>query len=456
MHNDLRGYLKHIQDQFPEEILEIPHPVSADFEITAYALELDKLPAPPILLFNNIQGFHTPLVANLFASPKRLAKIFGTKPETLTTAWLSFAHKRIKPQIVSSAPVKDIIKSGDAIDLEEFPIPTHFSNDAGRYITAGVILAKDPITGVGNMSFARLQVLQKNTLGTSLHSRGDLWRYQQKQEELGRGLEVAIAIGVHPAISIAAATQLPPDEDELELAGGILDSPVEVIKAETIDLFVPASAEMIIEGIIQPNTRVDEGPFGEYTGYASARSTRNVLTVTAITHRKDMIFQDITPGYSKDHLNLSKISRVPRVFEALRRSFSNVTNIHYPHSGTHYHCYVSMHNPLPGQAKQVLAMLFGLDMYLKLVIVVDDDIDVTNEQEVLWAVATRFQADRDTILLEGVACNLLDPSAENGLSAKLGIDATFSPNKKIEKTQLPDSIVAEVKKTLQALLINRS
>jgi 4-hydroxy-3-polyprenylbenzoate decarboxylase len=396
------------------------------------------------------------VVANLFASPKRLARIFGTKPETLTTGWLSFAHRRIKPKVVSSAPVKDIIKTGSAIDLGEFPIPTHFSNDAGRYITAGVIFAKDPITQVGNMSFARLQVMQKNTLGTSLHSRGDLWRYHQKQEELECGLEVAIAVGVHPAISIAAATQLPPDEDELDLAGGILDSPVDVIKAETVDLFVPASAEMIIEGIIEPKIRVDEGPFGEYTGYASARSTRNLLTVTAVTHRKDMIFQDITPGYSKDHLNLSKISRVPRVFEALRRSFSNVTNIHYPHSGTHYHCYVSIHNPLPGQAKQVLAMLFGLDMYLKLVIIVDDDIDVTNEQEVLWAVATRFQADRDTILLEGVVCNLLDPSAENGLSAKLGIDATFSPNKKIEKTQLPESIVAEVKKTLEALLINRS
>lgn len=456
MHNDLRDYLKYIHDQFPEEILEISHLVSPDFEITAYALELDKLPAPPILLFNNVNGYQSHVVTNLFASPKRLARIFGTTPETLFTGWLSFAHKRIKPKIVSSAPVKEIIKTGDAIDLGEFPIPTHFSNDAGRYITAGVIFTKDPTSNVGNLSFARLQVMQKNTLGTSLHSRGDLWRYHQIQEELGRGLEVAIAIGVHPAISIAAATQLPPDEDELDLAGGILDSPIEVIKAETLNLFVPASAEMIIEGIIQPNIRVDEGPFGEYTGYASARSTRNLLTVTAITHRKDMIFQDITPGYSKDHLNLSKTSRVPRIFEALRRNFSNITNINYPHSGTHYHCYVSIHNPLPGQAKQVIAMLFGLDMYLKLVIIVDDDIDVFNEQDVLWAVATRFQADRDTIILGGMACNLLDPSAENGLSAKLGIDATFSPTKKFEKAQLPESIIMNVRKTLEELLINRS
>ncbi len=451
MQDDLRSFLQYIRQSFPEELLEFSSPVSLDYEITACALELDKYPQPPILLFQNVDGFQTPIVANLFASNHRLARILGVQPQNLVSWWSANSKKRIKPNIVSSAPLKDIVKLGNDINLHEFPIPIHFMNDAGRYITAGVIITKDPQTNIGNMSFARLQVKDQHTLATSLHSRGDLWRYQQRQEEYQRGLEVAVAIGVHPAISIAAATQLPSDEDELDLAGGLLNAPVEVIKAETVDLFVPASAELVIEGVIQPNIRVDEGPFGEYTGYASARSTRNLLTVTAITHRINPIFQDITPGYSKDHLNLSKISRVPRMYEALHKYFSNIVNIHYPHSGTHYHCYVSLHNPLPGQAKQVIAMLFGLDMYLKLIIVVDDDIDVTNEQEVLWAVATRFQADRDVVLMSGVACNLLDPSAENGLSAKLGIDATFSPNKKIEKTQLPTPIVERVKKALEEL-----
>jgi 4-hydroxy-3-polyprenylbenzoate decarboxylase len=341
-----------------------------------------------------------------------------------------------------------VVATGSEIDLWTYPIPVHFSTDAGRYISGGVVIAKDPDTGTGNLNFTRLQVKDAATMGASLHSRGDLWNFQKRQEDNHKALQVAVAIGVHPAISIAAATQLPLDEDELELAGGLMGKAVPVTRAETVDLLVPAHAEMIIEGYIEAGAREDEGPFNEYTGYSTHRSTRHILHVTAITHRKDMIFQDVVPGNASEHLNLSKTSRVPRVFDLVKRTFSNVTAINYPFSGTHFHCYLSMRNPLPGQARQAMLLLFGLDMYLKLVIVVDDDIDVYNEQDVLWALSTRFQADRDLFVVEGVSCNLLDPSAHEGVAAKLGLDATRSPNFSAVRMSLPEDVLHKVRQAI--------
>jgi 4-hydroxy-3-polyprenylbenzoate decarboxylase len=256
---------------------------------------------------------------------------------------------------------------------------------------------------------------------------------------------VAVVVGVHPVINVAAATRLPLGDDELELAGALMGEPVDVVPAETVDLMVPAQAELVLEGVIEPNVREDEGPFGEYTGYSTDRSTRHVFTVTAVTHRQDMIFHDIVPGASSEHLNLSKVSRVPRSFAALKQAFSNVTAINYPPSGTHYHCYVSLKDPIPGQAKQVMMMLFGFDMYLKLVVAVDDDVDVYNEQEVLWALATRFQADRDLFVVEGVASNLHDPSLRNGVSAKLGLDATRGPDFAAPKMAVSDDLLKKVR-----------
>jgi 2,5-furandicarboxylate decarboxylase 1 len=406
MSEDLRAFLQNLREKHPDELWEINTPVSLEYDMSAYAMELERRQDPPVLLFRHVQGFDIPVVSNIFSSRKRIARILGLEESELISKWPVIASKRVKPELSSKAPVKDVILTGDEVNLWNFPIPVHFETDAGRYISGGVSIAKDPDTGVGNLNFTRLQVKGNSVMGASMHSRGDLWNYQKRQEARGKALEVAIVIGLHPAISIAAATQLPIDEDELELAGGMIGKPIHVTAAETVDLMVPSDAEMVIEGYIEPETREDEGPFNEYTGYSTHRSTRHVLNVTAITHRRDLIFQDIVPGNSSEHLNLSKTSRAPRIFDVVKRTFSNAIQINYPFSGTHFHCYLSMKDPVPGQAKQAMLLLFGLDMYLKLIVVVDDDVDVYNEQEVLWALATRFQADKDLFMVDGVACNL--------------------------------------------------
>lgn len=445
MSEDLRAYIRTLRQQSPEELWEIEGPVSLEYEMTAYAIELERRPDPPALLFKKIAGFEYPVLSNIFASRRRIARILGLEEGDLVAEWPAIAARRIKPESSSESPVKQVIATGDQVDLWDYPIPVHFETDAGRYISGGVAMAKDPDSGIGNLNFTRLQVRGPAVMGASMHSRGDLWNFQRRQESRGKALQVAVVIGVHPAISIAAATQLPIDEDELELAGGLMGKPVPVVPAETVDLMVPAHAEMVIEGYIEPAVREDEGPFNEYTGYSTDRSTRHVMNVTAITHRRDMIFQDVVPGNASEHLNLSKTSRVPRVFQVVKQTFSNAVAINYPFSGTHFHCYLSMRAPLPGQAKQAILLLFGLDMYLKLVVVVDDDVDVYNEQDVLWALATRFQADRDLFMVDGVTCNLLDPSSRGGVSTKLGLDATRSPDFSAARMSLPEGVLRSVR-----------
>jgi len=396
---DLRGFLDFLRREHPGQLWEIDSSVPLAYDMTAYALEIDQEKNQPALLFKNVIDYEIPVVSNLFASRRRIGLMVGLEETELVTGWSRVAARRVKPAPSEQAPVKEVIITGSDVDLRLYPIPVHFEADAGQYITGGVVVAKEPDTGTANLSFARLQLKGSDTLGASLHSRGDLWDYQRQAAELGRPLEVAVSIGLHPAITLAAAARLPSGEDELDLAGGLLGQPIPVVQAETVDLMVPAEAEMVIEGMIDPDAHEDEGPFGEFTGYASGRSTRNLLRVTAITHRRDMIYQDIVPGASAEHLNLSKTPRAGNTIEMVKKKFPNVVDMNYPSSGTHYHCYVSMKKTMEGSPKQLMMLLFGLEMFLKLVIVVDEDIDVYKEEEVMWALATRFQADRDLFTL---------------------------------------------------------
>jgi 2,5-furandicarboxylate decarboxylase 1 len=452
---DLRSFLDLLRNEHPGDLWEIDQPVAPAHEMTALALELERRQQAPVLFFRQVTGYNTPVLSNLFASRRRLGLMLGLAERELVTGWSRVAARRLAPVPAAAAPVKDVVHTGSSVDLRRLPIPTHFEVDAGPYVTAGVVLARDPDTGAGNLSFARLQLKGPSTFGVSMHSRGDLWDYQRRAAEKGRPLEVAVAIGLHPAITLAAAARLPRGDDELALAGGLLGQPVPVAPAETVDLSVPAHAEIMLEGVLVADEHEDEGPFGEFTGYASGRSTRNILKVTAITHRHDAIYQDVVPGASAEHLNLSKTPRAGSTFSLVKARFPGVADLNYPSSGVHYHCYVSMRKTMEGSPKQLMMLLFGLEMFLKLVVVVDDDIDVYDEQAVLWALATRFQADRDVFVVPEVACNLLDPSSHNGLSAKMGLDATQRLGASEQRLSFSDGVLARVNAQIAAIAAAR-
>ncbi len=435
----LRTYLA----QLPEdELLRVSEPIDLDFLPTALVLELEKRRRSPAVLIERPKGFDVPVVTNLFASRDRIARMAGAEPGGFNDAWMRALAKLIPPEVIARGPVHECVVEGAAVDGGALPISRHFAKDAGRYIGSGILVCKDPDTGVRNLSYQRLQLKGPDRFGASLHSRGHIWDHLQRCEARGRDLEVAVVIGVHPAIHLAAAAKVAMEVDEFDIAGALLGRPVDLVRCRTIDVEVPAEAEFVLEGRILAGRHEDEGPFGEYTGYSTNRSTRNVFVVGAITSRRDPIFHDIIPGYSAEHLLLGRAAKEAHVFMRLKEMVPSLKAINFPKSGTHFHAYMSFRKAAEGQARHALMLLFGLDPYLKLAVAVDEDVNVFDEEEVLWALATRFQADTDMFMVPDVFCNRLDPSSRDGTSAKLGLDATAPLTWDVERTAVPPQAAA--------------
>ncbi len=423
----------------PEEVLRLHAPIDLDYLPTALSLELERAGRSPVVVIENPIGFAGPVVCNLFAERGRIARMAGTSRENFNQAWLAASERRISPVLVRDAPVQELVLTAGALDAARLPISRHFEQDAGRYISSGILICKDPDTGVRNLSYQRMQLKGPDRFGVSLHSRGHIWDHWQRAAARGRNLPVAVVIGGHPAIHLAAGAKMGMEVDELEVAGALLGRPVELVACKTIDVEVPAAAEYVLEGEILADVFEDEGPFGEYTGYATSRSTRHVFVVRAITQRAAPWFLDIIPGYSAEHLLLGRAGKEAHVWNRLREMVPGAVALNFPKSGTHFHAYLSLRATAPGQARHALMLLFGLDPYLKLAVVVDEDIDVFNETEMLWALATRFQADSDMFVVPKVFCNRLDPSSVDGMSAKLGMDATRKPGWDVIRTSLPEA-----------------
>ncbi len=435
----LRAFLESIPE---DQILRVTEPLALDYTPTAVVLELEKKQQFPVLWLEQPKGFDMPVVSNIFADRRRIAQMAGAEsPADFNGTWLHAEENPISPIIVDNGPVQEVVTIGDEVDVGTLPISRHFDQDAGRYIGSGILVCKDPDSGVRNLSYQRLQMKGKNRFGASLHSRGHIWDHLQRREARGQNLEVAIVLGAHPAVHLAAAAKVAMEVDEYDIAGGMLGQAVELVKCKTIDVEVPANAEIVLEGEILAGVHEDEGPFGEYTGYSTYRSTRNVFVVKAITRRAKPIFLDIIPGYSNEHLLLGRVAKEAHVYHRMKEVLLTLKAINYPKSGTHFHAYMSFKKVAEGQARHALMLLFGLDSYIKLAVAVDDDIDVFNEENVLWAIATRFQADTDMFVVPKVFCNRLDPSAVNGMSAKLGLDATAPLTWDVERTSLPAEVV---------------
>lgn len=425
-----------------DELLHVTEPLDPDYYKTALALELDARQRSPVIQFDRAAGREVPIVTNLFADRDRIARMAGTSRASFNAAFARALQQLVPAEVVAQGAVQEVVVTGDDVDAGLLPISRHFEADAGRYISSGILVCKDPDTGVRNLSFQRMQLKGPNRFGASLHSRGHIWDHLQRCEARGRNLEVAVVIGCHPAIYLAGAAKVAMDVDEYAVAGGLMKRPVELVKCQTIDVEVPADAEYVLEGELLAGVQEDEGPFGEYTGYSTHRSTRNVFVVKAITHRADPIYLDIVPGLSNEHLLLGRSAKEALVFTRLKELVPNLVALNYPKSGTHFHAYLSMRKSAEGQARHALMLLLGLDNYIKFAVAVDADVDVYQDTEVLWAMATRFQADTDMFMVPKVFCNRLDPSSVDGMSAKLGIDATAPLDSEVQRTALPAQAMA--------------
>ena len=424
---DLHDCLAEYRRQHPEDVLVVEERISADQDVTALVWELAARGRAPVVWCNDVDG-RGPLVTNLFASRPRIADWLGAATRQLHEAYQQGARQARPMNEVETGPVLDQVTLGDDVDLMALPLITHFESDLGPYITNGIIVAEDPRSGVGNLSYHRAVVLSSNTLGTSLHSRGDLWRMLEDAASASTTLPVAMVLGAHPLFMLAASARVPFDVDEREIAGGLLGEGLEVVRTPVHGLRVPASAEYVLEGVIDPRHHAEEGPFGEFSGYSSDRSTHNRLDVEAVLHRRDALWVDVVGGNSDEHLNLARVPREAEMIERLKERFACVVDVHYPRSGTHFHCYLSVRQRRAGEARQAMLGLLGWDPYLKAVIAVDDDVDITDDSEVLWAVATRFQPAEDIVMVERLPGSALDPSSTpDGSTSRMGLDATRGP-----------------------------
>ena len=423
---DLRSFVAAYERAHPGEVIRVAEPVSIEEDVMALVLEYERRRRSPILMFERIAGYDMPIVCNVVASRRALAFALGVDERGLAAEYARRIKDHVKPVVVPDPPFRHRTVTGPAMDLAKLPIPRYFPGDAGRYLTAGMLVARDPDTGVETEGYHRFQLKGRDRMGVSLHSRRRMFEYQRRAESKGAALPCAIVLGLHPLVSMGSLAYPPADVGKFQVVGGLLGEPLQVAPCATIDLHVPASAEIVIEGEIPPGVREPEGPFGEFTGYVSRRSTEHVFVARAIAMRERPWFQSIGSGRAGDHITTLGLIREAEIANALGRVIPNVRGVHVPLSGTSsFTAYVSIAQSRPGEAKHVIPIVLGVDHYLKLVIVVDDDIDVFDEAEVLWAIATRMQADRDLVVISGSLGAMLDPSADDrGITAKLGIDAT--------------------------------
>ena len=451
---DLRGFLKRLQDVDPSAILRVPDPVDIDFDTTAIVMELEKHNQSPVLWFENVASSRFPVVTNLFGHRRRFAFALGVPEDMLTETWARYGTTAIEPVVQDEGPILDTVITDSDVDLQYLPILNHFAEDGGRYITNGIVVAKDPDTGVRNASYHRLQVKGRNRLSTSLHSRRHLWNYSLRADERDEPIPVSIVIGSHPLFAFGSGLWKGSIEvDEYAVAGGFLGRPLDLVPGVTVPVEAPAFAEIVLEGHILPRVREPEGPFAEFTGYASDRSTQHVIEVTAILHRRDAIYQDIVSGISNEHTNLLAVPMEARLLAVLKQNYPNVTGVAMPKSGTcRMHVYIAMRNAVPGQATNAAATALGEDLSLKLAVVVDDDVDIRSDEDVMWAICTRMQADTDVDILKNCMGAILDPSNRDGLTAKMIVDATRSSEDFPPRHTIPEQSIDKARSILGGLI----
>ncbi|HEX2242839.1 MAG TPA: UbiD family decarboxylase [Gammaproteobacteria bacterium] len=425
MPKDLRSFIALLDATSPQDVARVTKPVSPCYEMSAILTHLEARKRFPLLLFQKSKDGQAPVVINAQASRRLMSIALECKPEDLARAFSERQSKPLIPVEMINAPVHEIAKTGDEVDLNEVPLLTHYDVNVAPYITAGIVVAVDPDTGVRNTSYNRLMMAGNRELRIFMAVGRHLWTLHNKLERRNQPLPIAIIIGVHPLFSLGAQALTPADEDEYAVIGGMMNEPLRVVRAKTVPMLVPADAEMIIEGQIMPNLRRSEGPFGEFTGHAVPQDQRQVIEVTAITHRENYIFQDIHAGYT-EHKLMGAVPREAALLRAVRLAVPTVTNVCMPVSGNcRFHAYISIAKRTPGQAKNAVCAAFAADMLLKHVVVVDDDIDVFDEERVLWAISNRFQADRGLVVIANAQGSELDPSAgPGGINTKMGLDAT--------------------------------
>ena len=442
---DLRDYLKALEGA--GELRRVAAEVSPLLEITEIADRVVKKQGPA-LLFERVSGAAMPVAANLFGSVPRVMRALEV------ASWQEWADRldfflepkaptslldKVKtlpklaevagifPKVVKDGPVHEVVTTGEQVDLNGFPVLQCWPEDGGRFFTLTNVITKDPATGGRNCGMYRLQVYDRNTTGMHWHLHHDSARIFQDTSRRGKRTEVAVALGGDPATMFAPAVPLPPGIDEMLFAGFVRREPVEMVRCVSMDLEVPARAELVLEGWVDPDERRREGPFGDHTGFYSLADDYPVFHVTAVTRRKDAIYpttivgrppmEDCYMGYAIERMFLP----------LMRKMLPEVVDYHMPFEGVfHNLMIVAIDKRYPQHARKVMHGIWGLGQatFTKVIVVVDADVDVQDPAEVAWRAFGNIDPSRDLEFVTGPAETLDHASAMPWWGSKVGIDAT--------------------------------
>lgn len=449
---DLRDFIALLEER--GELKRIQHPISPNLEMTEIADRTLRAKGPA-LLFENVVGHSTPVLANLFGTPERVALGMGQEsvsalrevgellaflkepepPKGMKDAWEKLPiFKQVlnmAPKVVKKAPCQEIEISGDDVDLNSIPIQTCWPGDAAPLVTWPLVVTRGPHKERQNLGIYRMQLIGKNKLIMRwLSHRGGALDFREwQQQHPGENFPVSVALGADPATILGAVTPVPDTLSEYAFAGLLRGNKTEVIKSRGNDLQVPSSAEYILEGYIAPGEMADEGPFGDHTGYYNEVDSFPVFTVERITHRRDPIYHSTYTGRPPDEPAILGVALNEVFVPILKKQFPEIVDFYLPPEGCSYRmAVVTMKKQYPGHAKRVMLGVWSFlrqFMYTKFVIVTDDDVNARDWNDVIWALTTRVDPSRDTTLIDNTPIDYLDfASPVSGLGSKMGIDAT--------------------------------
>ena len=452
IYKDLRDFIKQLEKQ--GELKRVTVEVDPYLEMTEICDRVLKQ-GGPALLFENPKGGNIPVLANLFGTPRRVAMGMGADsvselrgigellaylkepepPKGMKDAWEKFpVFKQVlnmAPKIVTSPPCQELVREGSEIDLSVYPIQTCWPEDAAPLITWPLVITRGPNKERQNLGIYRMQVIGKNkVIMRWLAHRGGALDFKEFQTaHPGKPYPVSVALGADPATILAAVTPVPDSLSEYAFAGLLRGSKTEVAKSLTNDLQVPASAEIVLEGFIYPGEFAAEGPYGDHTGYYNEVADFPVFTIERITQRQAPIYHSTYTGKPPDEPAILGVALNEVFVPILQKQFPEIVDFYLPPEGCSYRmAVISMKKQYPGHAKRVMLGTWSFlrqFMYTKFVIVVDDDVDVRNWQDVIWAMTTRMDPVRDLTILENTPIDYLDfASPVSGLGSKVGFDAT--------------------------------
>jgi len=421
---DLRSFLAAVRNA--GELHEIARTVDPVRELGAVLNACER--AGKAALFQSVKGHDIPVTGALLSAPSRIALALDCAPSAFLLRMTPATEKPLQYELQkSAAPCQEVVI--DKPDLAKLPIPTHSPLDAGAFITAGVVIARDPENGRHNLSYNRMQIYGADRAGISMN----IWRHIKgffdKIEPKGQNLPFCVALGPDPVVMMAAAFRYA--GDEYEVAGALRQKPIPVVRALTCDVMVPASSEIVLEGEVIAGERQMEGPMAEFTGHYSGADPKHVARITRITHRNKPIFQTMNGG-GYEHVSVGNmITREPLLERFVKHISSRVKAVHLPPYSGGFTALIALENPQPGEAKNVAVAAMGAHVNFKTVIVVDADVDIFDPADVMWALSTRARWDSGFTAIPGAHTNELDPSSEaHGIVAKVIIDATLPADKR--------------------------